>query len=125
MQQSLLERTVWELIDFLMVTGQIDRVEDYNLVWPPGFELSEPTKADIMVKEAQARNLQLGWMMVDEVRAGQKLGPLPGGDGQVVVGLTQQGSGSGQPGGEEEQPQENGRLLKKLSSFLRREKKVE
>ena len=88
MQQSLLEAIVWDLIDLLMVTGQIDAVEDYNLVWPPGFELSEPTKADILLKEAQARALQLKWMMVDEVRADQGLEALPEGYGQVVVGLT-------------------------------------
>ena len=127
MQQSLLDQTVWELIDLLMETGQIERVEDYNLVWPPGFELSEPTKADILLKEAQARNLQLGWMTVDEVRAGQKLGPLPDGAGKVVIGLPQRGSGSGQPKDEEEQLQdkENDGLVQKFRSFLRREKKVE
>ena len=126
MQQSLLEAIVWDLIDLLMETGQIDHVEDYNLVWPPGFELSEPTKADIMVKEAQARNLQLGWMTVDEVRADQGLEPLADGAGKVVPGLSQ-GSISGQPEGGDEQLQdeENVGLLKRLNSFLRREKKVE
>ena len=96
-------------------------------MWPPGFELSEPTKADILLKEAQARNLQLGWMTVDEVRAGQKLGPLPDGAGKVVIGLPQRGSGSGQPKDEEEQLQdkENDGLVQKFRSFLRREKKVE
>src|SRR5680860_1300709 len=105
MQQSLLEAIVWDWIDLLMETGQIDRVEDYNLVWPPGFELSEPTKADIMVKEAQARNLQLGWMTVDEVRADQGLEPLPGGAGKVMIGVPQLPD-DGQPEGREEQLQD-------------------
>ena len=106
-----------------METGQIDTVEDYNLVWPPGFELSEPTKADILLKEAQARALQLKWMTVDEVRADQGLEPLPDGAGKVMIGSPHLPDDQSEGG--EEQPQENGRLLKKLSSFLRREKKVE
>ena len=126
MQQSLLERTIWDLIDLLMETGQIDAVEDYNLVWPPSFELSEPTKADILLKEAQARNLQLGWMMVDEVRADQGLEPLPDGAGKIVVGLPHLPD-DGQPEDGEEQLQDGGNagLLERLNSFLRREKKVE
>jgi len=126
MQQSLLEAIVWALIDLLMETGQIDTVEDYNLVWPPGFELSEPTKADILLKEAQARNLQLKWMTVDEVRADQGLEPLPDGAGKTMVELPQLPD-EGQPESGEEQLQDGGNagLLKKLNSFLRREKKVE
>ena len=84
MQQSLLERTIWDLIDLLMETSQIDRVEDYNIVWPPGFELSDQTIADIKLKEAQAHKLQLDWMTVDEVRANQGLDPLPDGAGQIL-----------------------------------------
>jgi len=110
----------------LMETGQIDRVVDYNLVWPPGFELSDQTKADIALKEAQARSLQLKWMTIDEVRADQKLDPLPGGAGQFVIGVPQV------PEDDDEQPEEdqlddveNEGLLKRFGSFLRREKKVE
>jgi len=91
MQQSLLERTIWDLIDFLMETGQIDHVEDYNLVWPPGFELSDQTIAEIKLKEAQTHKLQLNWMTVDEVRAEQGLDPLPGGAGKSFFGISQGG----------------------------------
>ena len=87
MQQSLLERVVWDLIDRLMDTGQIEQVEDYNLVWPSGFELSDQTVSEIELREAQARKLQLEWMTVDEVRDEQGLGQLPDGAGQVVPGL--------------------------------------
>ena len=126
MQQSLLEQTIWELIDLLMKTGQIAAVEDYNLVWPPGFELSDQTRADILLKEAQARNLQLKWMTVDEVRADQGLEPLPDGAGKTMVGLPQLPDDC-QPESGEEQLQEGGNagLLERLNSFLRREKKVE
>ena len=49
------------------------RVDDYNLVWPPGFELSDQTIAEIKLKEAQARKLQLSWMTVDEVQGRSRL----------------------------------------------------
>lgn len=91
MQQSLLERTIWDLIDLLMETGQIERVKDYNLVWPPGFELSDQTIAEIKLKEAQAYKLQLDWMTVDEVRVEQGLDPLPDGAGQIFLGHPQGG----------------------------------
>jgi hypothetical protein len=89
MQQSLLERPIWDLIDLLMETGQISRVKDYNVVWPPGFELSDQTMADIKLKEAQAHKLQLDYMTVDEVRADQGLDPLPNGTGQIIISLPQ------------------------------------
>jgi len=87
MQQSLFERTIWDLIDRLMEAGQIERVEDYNLVWPSGFELSDQTVSEIELREAQTRKLQLEWMTVDEVRDEQDLDPLPDDAGQVVPGL--------------------------------------
>ena len=125
-QQSLLEQIVWDLIDLLMETGQIDRVGDYNLVWPAGFELSDQTVADIALKEAQARSLQLKWMIVDEVRKDQGLDPLPEDAGQVVLGLPRQPDSleSEQPESDEGQLDSVG-LVKKFCSFLRREKKDE
>jgi len=118
----------------LMETGQIDRVVDYNLVWPPGFELSDQTKADIALKEAQARSLQLKWMTVDEVRVDQGLDPLPEDAGKVILGLPIDEIRADQgldplPELSEDEKQledvENEGLLKRFSSFLRREKKVE
>jgi len=118
MQQSLLERTVWDLIDRLMDTGQIDRVEDYNLVWPSGFELSDQTVSEIELREAQARSLLLQWMTVDEVRDEQDLDPLPDGAGQVVPGLLRlQKDSMLQEGAQQEVG-----LLSKLGSFFRRKK---
>jgi len=114
MQQSLLERTVWDLIDRLMDTGQIDRVEDYNLVWPSGFELSDQTVSEIELRRAQTRKFELEYMTVDEVRKRDELDPLPEG-GDVVPGLLRL---SGQ------QDEDKG-LLKKLGSFFRRKKEDE
>jgi len=117
MQQSLLERVIWDLIDRLMDVGQIDRVVDYNLVWPSGFELSDQTVSEIELRDAQTRKLKLEWMTVDEVRDEQGLDPLPDGAGQVVPGLLRLS-------GQSEQQRDAG-LLKKLGSFFRRKKEDE
>jgi len=115
MQQSLLERTIWDLLDKLMQTGQIEPVEDYNLVWPPGFELSDQTVAEIELREAQAQKLMLSWMTLDEVRKKQGLTALPNGAGQVVPDLPQHS----------EQPEPKQGLRNKLGSIFWRKKEIE
>jgi hypothetical protein len=85
MQQSLLEQVIWELIDKLIETNQIQKVEDYNLVWPSGFEISDQTAAEIELKKAQAKKIQLSWKSIDEIRAEEGLDPLPEGTGQKIV----------------------------------------
>jgi phage-related protein (TIGR01555 family) len=85
--QALYEPYVWELIDRLMETGQIRKVNDYRIVWLSGIELSEKDKAAVDLQLAQARNLKTGWMTVDEIRAEQGLKPLPNGEGNVVLGV--------------------------------------
>jgi len=117
MQQSLLERVIWDLIDRLMDVGQIDRVVDYNLVWPSGFELSDQTVSEIELRDAQTLKLKLEWMTVNEVRDEQGLDQLPDGAGQVVPGLLRLS-------GQSEQQQEAG-WRQKLGSFFRRKKEDE
>jgi len=78
---------VWDLIDRLMETGQIRRVNDYRIVWQSGLELSEKDKAAVELQLAQARNLKTGWMTVDEIRAEEGKDPLPNGAGNVVLGV--------------------------------------
>ena len=85
--QTLLEPCVWELIDNLMETGQIRRVEDYRIVWPGGVELSEKDRASVELMEAQARSLKLQYCVVDEVRAEEDKEALPDKAGEVVLGL--------------------------------------
>jgi phage-related protein (TIGR01555 family) len=85
--QLLHEPTIWELIDRLMETGQIREVEDYRVVWPAGFELTEKDKAIIKLQLAQARSLETSWMTLDEIRAEESLKELPDGAGKVVLGL--------------------------------------
>jgi hypothetical protein len=85
--QVLKEPTIWALIDALMETGQIREVNDYRIVWPAGFELTETAKAAIKLQEAQARNLKSSWCTVDELRAEEGKLALPNGEGTVVLGL--------------------------------------
>jgi hypothetical protein len=85
--QPLAEPIIWDLIDRLMETGQIRQVNDYRIVWPAGFELSESSNASIELQLAQARNLKTSWKTVDEIRAEEDLEPLPSGAGAVVLGL--------------------------------------
>jgi len=85
--QTSLERYVWDLIDRLMDTGQIRRVNDYRVVWPSGLELSEKDKAAVDLQKAQALDLKTSWLTVDEIRAEEGKDPLPDGAGAVVLGL--------------------------------------
>ena len=78
---------LWNLIDRLMETGQIRKVNDYQIVWPSGFELDEVAKATIEYQLAQAHNLQTAWCTIDEIRAEEGKLPLPEGAGKVVLGL--------------------------------------
>ncbi len=109
--QKLIEPVIWELIDRLVETGQISPVEDYRVVWPAGFELTESAKASIALQNAQALNLKTGWCTLDEVRAEEGKPPLPGGVGSTVLGLqkspqTGQGlAGAGSEAGVEAEPE--------------------
>jgi len=123
-QQTLYEPMIWDLIDRLMETGQISRVEDYRIVWLSGIELSEKDKAAVELELAQTRNLKTGWMTIDEIRAEQGLEPLPGGAGNVVLGLKKA----------EQQPFQQGpvaasqddmNLFERFVSWLRRKKQDE
>ena len=82
--QVLKEPTIWALIDALMETGQIRRVNDYRVVWPAGFELTETEKAAIKLQEAQARALKV-WCTLDEIRAEEGKLKLPAGEGKVLL----------------------------------------
>ena len=89
--QSRYEPAVRQLIDALIACGQIrykwNVNRGYRVVWLGAFEMSEQTKASVELQKAQARNLEMAWMTVDEVRAEQGLPELEGGVGKEVVGL--------------------------------------
>lgn len=123
--QTLYEPMIWDLVDRLMETGQISKVEDYKVVWLSGIELSEKDKAAVKLELAQARFLMLNWMTVDEVRADAGLDPLPNDAGKIVKGLQKP---------EEKQPPQLSSeavsegdvgLISRLISKLRRKKQDE
>jgi hypothetical protein len=123
-QQSLCEPVIWELVDRLMVTGQIRRVNDYRVVWLSGIELSEKDKAAVELQLAQSRNFKTAWMTVDEIRAEQKLTPLPNGAGQVVLGVKKaEQQPFGQSPGAVSVSGDDVGLVKKFVSWLRRKNK--
>lgn len=123
--QALYEPYIWDLIDQLMETGQIRKVNDYRIVWQSGLELSEKDKAAVELQKAQALNYKSGWLTVDELRAEEGKDPLPGGAGKVVLGLKK---AEGQPFGaspsEVSVSADDVGLVKRFVSWLRR-KKVE
>jgi phage-related protein (TIGR01555 family) len=85
--QALYEPYIWNLIERLMKTGQIRRVNDYRIVWRSGLELSEKDKAAVELQKAQTLNFKTSWLTVDEIRALEGKDPLPDGAGNLVLGL--------------------------------------
>jgi hypothetical protein len=120
--QGRYEPGIRQLIDLLIECDQIQtKVKDYRIVWNSPLELTESQKAAIELSLAQARNLKSNWMTIDEIRAEQKLQPLPNSMGQVVLGVKkaeqqpfQQGPGAVSQG--------DMSLLTRFVSKLRRKK---
>ena len=102
--QLLIDPVIWDLVDRLMAAGQIREVEDYRVVWPSGFELSESAKADIELKKAQALSVRSGWCTVNELRIEEGRDPLKGPEGDVVLGLrnARQAVPGAVPGGQQQ-----------------------
>jgi phage-related protein (TIGR01555 family) len=100
--QSRYEPAVRQLIDALIECGQIrykwNVQRGYRIVWLGAFEMSELNKAEVDVKEAQARSFRSNWLSVDELRSEEDLSELPDGQGKVVLGLERLKQGGG-PGG--------------------------
>ncbi len=88
-EQSLLEPTLWQLIDLLMQTGQIPTVEDYELKWLGGFEINELDKSATELNRARAEDLHAKYMTVNELRARMTppLDPIKGPEGEIIPGL--------------------------------------
>ena len=63
-------------------------VVDYDIVWNSGFELSAIDEARADLIEEQANQTRLQYKTVDEVRSDNNLGPLPLGQGEVVISLS-------------------------------------
>jgi len=98
--QSKFEPFVRQLLDLLVESGQVDYDGDYVINWKPGFEPSEQTRNQAQLLEAQAQQIWLQFMTIDEVRAKASMPPLPNKEGEVVPGLTKaqpQPFGGGNP----------------------------
>jgi hypothetical protein len=78
-----------------IITGidckQIDNLStfDYNIVWNSPFELSEIDETQVALQKAQADQIRLQYMTVDEVRALNDLDPLPDGQGATLATKSQ------------------------------------
>ena len=85
---SILKR-MFHKVTVIAVKDQPDPVVvDYEIVWNSGFELSAIDEARADLIEEQANQTRLQYKMVDEVRADNNLGPLPLGQGEVVISLS-------------------------------------
>jgi len=125
--QALFEPYIWDLIDRLMVTGQIRKVNDYRIVWLSGLELSEKDKAAVELQKAEALALKTSWLTVDEIRAEEGKDALPNGAGNVVLGVKKAESQpfGASPSGVSVSADDVGRVKRFVSWLLRRKKQDE
>jgi len=100
--QSLYEPAVWQLIDVLLETGQIQPkwkrvIEDYEILWRGGFELNEIDKSIAELNRVRAEDLRTKYLTVNELRARMDpaLAALPEPQGGVVPGLVKAAGASG------------------------------
>jgi hypothetical protein len=89
--QASYESAIWQLIDLLMETGQIPKVEDYEIQWNGGFELNELDRTAAALNNARSDQIYSAWLTVNELRARMKppLKALSGPEGSVIPGLLQ------------------------------------
>ncbi len=118
-EQNSKTPVVRELIDRLLATGQIEssdgRVKisvetEYTVEWTSAFELNEVDQTRIMLWKSTTYKNFGSFMMVDEIRALQKLDPLENKKGKVVLELLRLETAQvrqGQPQPEGGEPQGN------------------
>jgi hypothetical protein len=89
--QASYESAIWQLIDLLMETDQIPKVEDYEIQWNGGFELNELDRTAAALNNARSDQIYSAWLTVNELRARMKppLKALSGPKGNVIPGLLQ------------------------------------
>ena len=106
-EQNSKTSVVRELIDRLLATGQVEssdgRVKisldiDYTVLWTSAFELNEVDQTRIMLWKSTTYKNFGAFMTVDEIRALQKLLPLPDKKGEVVIELKRLESPQVRPG---------------------------
>jgi phage-related protein (TIGR01555 family) len=104
--QSLYEPFIWQLIDILLETGQIQpkwkrTIEDYEIHWRGGFEINDIDKAAAELNLARAEEIRGNYLTVDELRARMgdpSIQPLGPPFGSLIPGLVKaQSTGFGAP----------------------------
>jgi hypothetical protein len=95
-EQNSKTPVVRELIDRLLATEQVEssdgRVKisvdvEYTVLWTSAFELNEVDQTRISLWKSTTYKNYGAFMMVDEIRALEKLPPLSDGKGQIVIEL--------------------------------------
>jgi hypothetical protein len=115
-EQNSKTPVVRDLIDRLLATGQVEPADgrvkftgsEYTVEWKSAFELNDVDQTRIMLWKSSTYKNFGSFMTIDEIRALQKLPPLPDGKGEVVLELLrletpQMRPGNTQPPGEEVQ----------------------
>jgi hypothetical protein len=106
-EQNSKTPVVRELIDRLLATDQIEssdgRVKissdvEYTVLWTSAFELNEVDQTRISLWKSTTYKNYGAFMTVDEIRALEKLDPLPDGEGEVVIELKRLETAQVRPG---------------------------
>ncbi|MHA2066521.1 MAG: anti-CBASS protein Acb1 family protein [Candidatus Thorarchaeota archaeon] len=106
-EQNSKTSVVRELIDRLLATGQVEAEDgrvripvdvEYTVFWTSAFELNEVDQTRISLWKSTTYKNYGAFMMVDEIRALEKLDPLPDGKGEVVIELLRLESPQIRPG---------------------------
>jgi len=86
--QTLWNDVVKDIINRFIESKQIDTTATgYKITWNPSFTLSDIDMSRIALQTTIANKNRLSYQTVDEVRALDKLDPLPDQKGEVVPGL--------------------------------------
>lgn len=95
-EQNAKSPVVRELVDRLLATGQIEPADgrvkfppgsEYHVEWYSAFELNDVDKTRISLWKSTIYKNYGAFMMIDEIRALEKLDPLSDDAGQVVLEL--------------------------------------
>lgn len=105
-EQNSKTPVVRDLIDRLLATGQVEpsdgRVKftgvEYTIEWRSAFELNDVDMTRIALWKSTTYKNYGAFMTVDEIRALEKLDPLPDGKGEVVIELLRLESPQIRPG---------------------------
>ena len=85
--QSKVEPFVRQLIEWILPQAGAKEDQEFEINWVSGFQQSEKDQATTELLEEQVKEAKLQYMTVDEVRDEDGKPPLPGGVGNVCLGI--------------------------------------